>query len=101
MRHKTEYLLAYLDAAWQRDPDVGLRAWVVAFQQALDGWQHAECSRLLRELKKAPLTPEIEGLARYVEGRWSEQKGEFHHAIHCYEESMRISQAAAQPLLKI
>ncbi len=84
MHHKTEYLLIYLDAARQSDPDAGLRAWVIAFQQALDGWQQDECSRLLRELKKGPLTPEIEGLACYVEGRWSDQKGEFHHAIHCY-----------------
>ncbi len=98
MRHKTDYLLAYLDAAWQSDPDAGLRAWVVAFQEALDGWQQAECSRLLRELKKAPLTPEIEGLVRYVEGRWSEQKGDLHQAIRCYEESIRISQTAAQLL---
>jgi tetratricopeptide (TPR) repeat protein len=98
MRLKTDYLLDYLDVAWQTDPDAGLHMWVAAFQQVLDGWQHDECSRLLRELKKAPLTPEIAGLVRYVEGRWSEQKGDLRHAIRCYEESLRLNEEDAQPL---
>jgi tetratricopeptide (TPR) repeat protein len=90
----SDYLSAYLDLAWQTDLEAGLRTWVEAFQRALDEWQDDECRRLLREIKAAPLDPEVEGLARYVEGRWAEQRGDFSLAVRCYQASLALNRAS-------
>lgn len=100
MKEKTnalpsDYLQAYLRMAWQTNPDEGLRHWVEAFQRALDGWQDDECRRLLRQIKAIELTPEIEGLVRYIEGRWAEQGGDLEHAISCYRASLALNQDVA------
>lgn len=94
----TAYFASYLDLAWQTNPDTGLRAWVEAFQQALDNWQESECQRLLQEIKRAPFTAEIEQVVRYAEGRLAEQQGNFQQATRYYGESLALAHAAGYPL---
>jgi len=86
-----DYLSAYLSVTWDADVDAGLRVWVEAFQHALDSWHDDVCRRLLREIKTADLTPEAEGLVRYVEGRWAEQRGDLSHAVRCYQASLALN----------
>lgn len=93
-RSRTDYLAAYLGLSWQADLDAGLRTWLEAFQEALDNWQDDVCQRLLREIKQAPLTPEVEGLVRYVEGRWAEQRGDLEHAVRAYQASLELNREA-------
>jgi tetratricopeptide (TPR) repeat protein len=78
--------------------NAGLRTWLEAFQEALDNWQDDVCQRLLREIKQAPLTPEVEGLVRYVEGRWAEQRGELDQAVRAYQASLDLNRAAGAAL---
>lgn len=91
---QSDYLAAYLGLTWQADLDAGLRTWLEAFQEALDNWQDDVCQRLLREIKQAPLTPEVEGLVRYVEGRWAEQRGDLEHAVRSYQASLELNREA-------
>jgi tetratricopeptide (TPR) repeat protein len=95
---RPDYLTAYLGLTWQTDVNAGLRTWLEAFQEALDNWQDDVCQRLLREIKPVPLTPEVEGLVRYVEGRWAEQRGDLNQAVSSYQASLDLNRAAGAAL---
>lgn len=93
-----DYLSAYLDLAWETDMDAGLHTWAEAFQRALDSRQDDKCRRLLRQIKAAPLDSEAEGLVRYVEGRWAEQRGDLRYAVRCYQASLTFNRAVGHSL---
>lgn len=89
-----QYLTDYLNLAWDTDVQRGLRAWLSAFQDALDSRDDEACRGLLQNLKSTPRRADMEELARYAEGQWREQRGEYRQVRDLYRQALALVRAA-------
>ncbi len=91
-----DYQLELLYQALNRNGEEGLQAWSVTFDELREGWQIADCRRMLREIKglavSQALRPATLVLVRAAEGTLEAQLAHWDRAIAAYQQACEVVQ---------
>jgi hypothetical protein len=94
----SDYLAEFMHQTLARDQEGGLWKWSESSDYLREGWQIADCRRMLREAKGLAVSQELGPatlvLVRAAEGMLEAKLGHWDRAVACYRQALEANQKA-------